>query len=114
MFSSERYQSHPFGGQGPSPCTLETRSRAAHLARRTANAYMAGRYGSSWASCAVVLLDAGYDEREAEAILRSKHMRWAGDHDNGRHTSGSLRRYLEAYPISTSLLAALVADTFES
>ena len=73
---------------------------AATLAERTSNAYMADMYGeASWRECCRVLLRRGYTEREAEAILRSKVMRWADDGFGHGHgfgtTSSALVRYLD-------------------
>jgi len=73
--------------------------QAQALAEKTADAYMADNYGVSWTACAKLMLDRGYSERETEAILRSKHMRWADDSQGrgeGRKTnSAAFDRYLE-------------------
>jgi hypothetical protein len=50
---------------------------AQDLANRTEDAYSVDRY-RSWLGCARLLLKT-YSEKEAEVILRSKHMRWAAD-----------------------------------
>ena len=56
------------------------------LAVRTADAYSADRY-ASWVACARLLVTVrGYSLREAEAILRSKWMRWAADVQRGPAT----------------------------
>lgn len=53
---------------------------AAQIAERTADAYMADAYGETeWESCAQELLNRGLTSDEAEAVLRSKAMRWADD-----------------------------------
>jgi hypothetical protein len=50
------------------------------LAARTEDAYSADAYtNGEWAKAAAMLLDRGYSEAEAEAILRSKWTRWARD-----------------------------------
>jgi len=71
---------------------------AVALAERCADAYMVANYGTSWTACAKLLLDRGYTEREAEAILRSKHMRWAdnseGRGDGNKTNSAAFGRYL--------------------
>lgn len=92
---------------------MMTRKQAEALATRTQDAYSADRY-RSWAACALALSQ--YDERTAEAILRSKHMRWAADEDGaeyGRVTSSALVRYMAKYPkeFTPAKLAALVAGT---
>lgn len=48
------------------------------LAQKTADAYSYDRF-RSWNSVARLLLGRGYTMREAEAIMRSKWMRWAAD-----------------------------------
>jgi hypothetical protein len=61
--------------------TLE--QRAAALAERTGDAYSYDRY-DNWTEVAKALLEAGYSEREAEAIMRSKWTRWAADFAEGK------------------------------
>jgi hypothetical protein len=79
---------------------VDNRQRAVAVAERCLDAYMADDYGKSWTACASLLLDRGYTEREAEAIMRSKHMRWADDSQGrgaGKETnSAAFRRYLNA------------------
>lgn len=48
------------------------------VASRTEDAYSFDRY-RSWAGVTRVLLNRGLTSREAEAVLRSKWMRWAAD-----------------------------------
>lgn len=65
------------------------------MATRTSDAYNAPFY-ASWTACARLLASRGYDAKQAEAILRSKWMRFA--RDDCRHhlpTSGSLARWLD-------------------
>lgn len=88
------------------------------LYESTQDAYSYGRF-TSWLACVKVLARLGYESREAEAVLRSKHMRWAGDcSDDPNHpTSKDLEHYLSAghgrkiLP-GTPELAQLVAETF--
>jgi hypothetical protein len=50
------------------------------LATETDNAYSYDRYGAtSWRLIATRLLVRGYTVAQAECVLRSKYMRWAGD-----------------------------------
>lgn len=58
--------------------TPSVTERAKALAEKTADAYMADGY-RHWSAVCALLLRRGYSEIEAEAILRSKWMRWAGD-----------------------------------
>lgn len=51
---------------------------ASRIAFRTSTAYSADRY-TNWQAVAQALLDAGYTDRKAEAIMCSKWARWAAD-----------------------------------
>lgn len=51
---------------------------AREIAKRCEDAYSADAY-RSWSAVAQFLLNLGYSERETEAIMRSKHTRWARD-----------------------------------
>ncbi len=57
---------------------------AKQVAERTSDAYSFDRY-ASWAAVAQLLLDRGYNEAEAEEIMRSKWTRWAADTANTRY-----------------------------
>lgn len=59
-------------------------SLAKQIADRTQDAYCYDRY-RSFKVCAKAILDLGYTERETEAILRSKWMRWAADVQGGKY-----------------------------
>lgn len=93
-------------------------SEAKAVASKTEDAYSFGRF-TSWNGCAQVLRALGYDAREAEAVMRSKHMRWAGDCSShpDRPNSKDLRSYLDGGHGKTVLpgsaeLAQLVRETF--
>lgn len=76
---------------------MNVREAAIKLADATGDAYSSTRY-SSWLQCAVVLLRRGYSYEQAEAILRSKWMRWAADQSPmsyGKATSTDLIRFLD-------------------
>jgi hypothetical protein len=77
---------------------MNNTSKAKEIAEKSLDAYMADTYGKSWTACAKLLLDMGLNETEAEAFLRSKHMRWADDaqgRGNGsKASSAALRRYV--------------------
>lgn len=92
---------------------LSLTARAAALAERTSDAYSFDAY-ASWTGVARALLSLGYSEREAEAIMRSKHTRWAADSvsKSSNVPTSALRDYLVKYPISPKALASLVAETF--
>lgn len=83
------------------------------LAGSTEDAYSYDRY-RSWRACVRLLKDRGWSGREAEAFLRSKHMRWCADSYGGSYgtaSSATLRRYLGTRDW-TKELEELVAGTF--
>jgi hypothetical protein len=96
---------------------------AAALADQTADAYSFDNYGPiAWRACARLLLRRGYSAREAEAILRSKWMRWAADGASwrpswryGKTTSIDLARFLDAMPDQARRadVAQITRETFE-
>jgi len=75
------------------------RELAKKIALMTEDAYSHDRYAfGAWEACAFMLLGRGHTAEGVEAILRSKHMRWAGDACSkkyGHVTSADLRRYLD-------------------
>ena len=77
------------------PLTVREQARA--VAERCADAYSFDRY-ANWAAVAEMLLRAGFNEHDAEVVLRSKWTRWAGDASDkphGRCTSKDLERWIE-------------------
>ena len=82
----------------------EKQAHIARLVEKTRDAYSYNNYGSvGWRSAVRALIDLGYTDREAEAILRSKWMRWSGDTSGkryGRNNGQDLRRFL-ASPMCT-------------
>lgn len=90
-----------------------TRAQIRALAQRTLHAYSADRY-RSWQACVALLLRRGLSERQAEAILLSKWMRWAADNSSKRYgyaTSADLRRFLSG--ISVSQIYQLEQEHFQ-
>lgn len=83
------------------------------LANRTQDAYSYYAFGAAgWLSCAAMLAKRGYDERQAEAILRSKWTRWARDASNETTHEGKTlaswldrHRYTPTHPEVISLTA---------
>jgi hypothetical protein len=77
----------------------ELKSKAVMLALKTQDAYSVLAY-RNWAAVCTFLLKRGYTEDEAEAILRSKWMRWAGDFSKknkyGYLTSADVARFLDS------------------
>ena len=71
---------------------------SAALAEKTSDCYSFDRY-SNWVAVLKMLRRRGFTEREAEAIVRSKWTRWAGDCSTnryGRFTSSDLARFLDS------------------
>ncbi len=97
---------------------LTLRQRAQVLGEECGG-YSADRY-RSWASVAYALLNLGLNEREAEAVMRSKHTRWAADQDDthryGYHPGHIIADYLTAIYSTPEDLAtevvALIEGTF--
>lgn len=95
---------------------LMTRQERDDVATRTEDAYSFDRY-KSWSACAIVLQNLGYNSLETEAILRSKHMRWAADCSNkpyGKATSSDLLRYIKEpkHKFNQAEVDSLVRGTF--
>jgi hypothetical protein len=97
----------------------EAHARA--LAEKTADAFSYDRYGErGWRACVKLLIRRGYNDREVEAILRSKWMRWAGDGAQttryGHHNSVDLARFLDVsmgrHECTQKDVDELVAGTF--
>jgi len=98
------------------------RERAQALADKTADAYSWDNYsGDRWQASIAMLLRRGYSDREAEAIMRSKWTRWAGDMASGRKgyrygltNSADLARFLDSMKADERArqVAELVAGTF--
>lgn len=87
---------------------------ARSLARKSADAYMADNYGDHWVAIAEFLLER-VNFVEAEAILRSKHMRWARDASND--DTCTLQNFVTYYGrnqqhLAGKALADLVEGTF--
>ena len=87
------------------------------LAEKCSDAYSTDRYANGWLPSVKMLRRRGYNDREIEAILRSKHTRWAGDSSNhayGKVTSSDLARYIDAHKPEEwrSEVDMLVRETF--
>lgn len=82
------------------------------LADKTSDAYSYDRV-RSWKALVRALLRAGYTEREAEAILRSKYVRWGCDRISGSRLTpiAALVRWLRG-EIDRADLDGLVEETF--
>jgi hypothetical protein len=72
--------------------------RAKALAERCADAYSVNRY-ASWRAVAAELIALGFNDTDAETIMRSKWTRWAADHSSapsGRVPARAVREYVIA------------------
>lgn len=84
------------------------------LSEKTSDAYSYDRY-NSWEACIKKLRKAGYNDREIEAILRSKWTRWAADSSSapyGKASSNDLMNYINKYENKQSI-EELTKETFE-
>jgi len=82
--------------------------RIDELTRRSQDALSAPRY-LSWRACCAELVSLGYTDQAAEAVLRSRHTRWAADDSKARWgcaTSADLRRHLERAGVTPASAAA--------
>ena len=84
------------------------------LAEQCSDAHSTKSYGG-WVRTVTLLREHGYNDREIEAIVRSKWPRWAADgseNPNGRASAEDLLEYVrKAGPAE---LAALVEEHFSS
>lgn len=84
------------------------------LAARTGDAYSFGRY-ASWPAVCAALLRRGYDDKQVEAIVRSKWTRWAADASNkphGKATSNDLLRWMDKLRDLQHQVEELTRETF--
>jgi len=96
---------------------MKITQEAQEVADRTANAYSFDRY-KNWRGVAQALLNYGLTERQAEAVMRSKWMRWAADSDEsgatyGNHTSAAILVFLNKTPM-VDLLGEVKKLEFET
>lgn len=87
------------------------------LAEQLEDAYSSGRYKNGWSGCIKMLRRRGYNDRQIEAILRSKWTRWANDsshNPNSLSTSGDLARFLDKMPNLERELSDLTRETFSA
>jgi hypothetical protein len=86
-----------FGSTQTEATTMMTREEQRQLETTTIDAYSRDQY-TSWSACIAVLANANMTQAEAQAVLMSKHMRWAADMSNkpaGKVTSSDLVRYMK-------------------
>lgn len=90
------------------------KQHGATVAEQVSDAYMTGDYGSEWTKVGGWLAAKSFNDKEIEAILRSKYMRWASDHNGGKCTLAGFKKFWAATPALTTpeAVADLVAGTF--
>lgn len=79
------------------------------------DAYSTDNYNGNWIPCIKMLRKRGYNDRQVEAIIRSKWTRWAADGSTkryGRVNSADLARFLDAQKTLEADVADLVRGTF--
>ena len=79
------------------------------------DAYSTDNYNGNWSPCIKMLRKRGYDDRQVEAIIRSKWTRWAADGSNNRYghvNSADLSRFLDSQKNLAQEVAELVVGTF--
>lgn len=87
------------------------------FADELSDAYSTNNYGGNWKPCIRMLRKRGYNDREIEAIIRSKWTRWADDNTQkryGKTTSADLARYLDnpRNQCTPEEIAQLIKETF--
>jgi len=90
--------------------------RITWLNHKTQDAYSSNRY-NSWPAVISMLVRRGYNDREIEAILRSKWMRWAADSSPkpyGKATFKDVEHFLDDWrnKFNPSEVRQLVSETF--
>jgi hypothetical protein len=64
------------------------------FAEELSDAYSTDAYGG-WEGCILALRRRGYDDRQIEAIIRSKYTRWAADENSGTGTPKGLLTFID-------------------
>jgi hypothetical protein len=92
--------------------TAANQKPVAEFAEELADAYSTDRYRNGWSASIKMMRRRGYTDAEINAVIRSKHTRWAGDSvsKNDNVTSTDLARYLNKN-MNPKELAQLVAET---
>jgi hypothetical protein len=83
------------------------------FAKELSDAYSTDRYSRGWSASIRALRNRGYDDRQIEAIIRSKYTRWAADQVTGSRKANAtdLLDYLDE-SMSPRDLEELVKQTF--
>ena len=91
---------------------------ATRFAKELKDAYSTSRYRCGWRGCIVALRSREYDDRQIEAIIRSKWTRWAAD-DKGRPgqaTAADLLKWMDdtRNKVTPEEVQELIGETFEN
>ena len=81
------------------------------------DAYSTDNYNDNWSPCIKMLRKRGYNDKQVEAIIRSKWTRWAADGSGKRYghvNSVDLARFLDSQKNLEAEVAELVTGTFPS
>ena len=81
------------------------------------DAYSTDNYNGNWSPSIKMLRKRGYDDRQVEAIIRSKWTRWAADGSDksyGHTNSADLSKFLDTVSNLEKAVAELVEETFPS
>jgi hypothetical protein len=87
------------------------------FAEELADAYSTNRYKGGWAASIRMLRGRGFNDRQIEAIIRSKWTRWAGDASGkayGHVTSADLSRFLDSQKDLQREVEYLTEGTFSN
>lgn len=86
------------------------------LAEQLSDAYSTNAYNNGWSGCVRMLRARRFNDKQIEAIIRSKWTRWAADRSDkpyGRVTSADLSRFLDGTRNLLSEVDKLTRETFE-
>lgn len=84
----------------------------AKFAKELSDAYSTAAYGG-WVGCIKMLRKRGYDDRQIEAIIRSKWTRWARDMASSyKGTPKMLAAYLDNEKNLARQVEELIQETF--
>ena len=96
---------------------MNTKLNVKDFAEQLSDAYSTDNYNYNWAPSIKMLRKRGYDDRQVEAIIRSKWTRWAADGSGkgyGRNNSKDLAKFLDKQSNLAKEVAELVQGTFPS
>lgn len=95
---------------------MENKKNLTVFAEELSDAYSTGRYRGGWSACIRMLRARKYDDRQVEAIIRSKWTRWAADGSKnpqyGYATSMDLARFLDSMNNLQAEVVKLTRKTF--